>query len=83
MDDVLYRGWRIWVLAWAIASGGFRSGALIWFDAGTSGRRRPITLRGSWNSEEEARRHALDVAQRVIDARLATGGFGGSSESSR
>jgi len=83
MDDVLYRGWRIRVLAWAIASGGFRSGALIWFDKDTSGRSRPITLPGSWDSEEEARRHALDEGQRAVDALFTTGAFGGSSESKR
>ncbi len=79
MDEVLYRGWRIRVLVWSLAAGGFRSGALIWSDEDTSGWRRPVTLRGSWDSEEEARRHALDEGQRAIDARLATGGFDGSS----
>jgi hypothetical protein len=81
MDDVLYRGWRIRVLAWTIASGGFRSGALIWSDEDTSGRSRPITQRGSWDSEQEARRHALDAGQRAVDARLTAGGFSGSSKS--
>jgi hypothetical protein len=73
VKDVLYRGWRIRVLAWAMNSGGFRSGAFVWPDDDTSGRSRPVTLRGSWNSEKEARRHALDEGRRAIDARLAAG----------
>jgi hypothetical protein len=83
MENVVYRGWRIRMLTWKTTSGGFRSGALIWFDKDTSGRGRPITLRGSWDSENEARRHALEEGQRVIDVRLASAGCGGPSESGR
>jgi hypothetical protein len=83
MGIVLYRGWRIRALTWKIASGGFRSGALIWRDEDNSGLSQPVTLRGSWGSEEEALGHALDEGQRAVDAGLTRGEMGETSESCR
>jgi hypothetical protein len=71
VDDVVYQGCRIRPLAWTIPMCGFGAKVLIWPGTAPDEWSQLIVLPGSWDTEEDARRAALEEGRRAVDAGVA------------
>ena len=70
MKDIAYHGFKIRPRASPVASGGFQANVTIRPGSHHAGATHLILLPEHWDSEVEARTHAVEAARRIIDTEL-------------